>query len=48
MGTNGELIFAEKMSTVDELGFVGSITNIDKNLIFSLLRAKIIPVIAPL
>ncbi|MCM8813284.1 MAG: acetylglutamate kinase [Candidatus Omnitrophica bacterium] len=48
VGKNGELITAEKKKGSVDYGFVGEISGVDRKLIYSLLNAKIVPVIAPL
>ena len=48
IGKNGEVISAKKKNFAHDAGFVGEVTGFDTNLLFSLLRAKIIPVVAPL
>ncbi|MFH2146171.1 MAG: acetylglutamate kinase, partial [Candidatus Omnitrophota bacterium] len=48
VGRNGELITAKKKPAAADIGYVGEVTGFDKKLIYSLLQAKIIPVVAPL
>ncbi|MBU0635201.1 MAG: acetylglutamate kinase [Candidatus Omnitrophica bacterium] len=48
VGRNGELITAKKKPVAADIGYVGEVTGFDKKLIYSLLQAKIIPVVAPL
>ncbi len=48
VGKNGELILAKKKSSPVDIGFVGEVISFDKKILLSMLKAKIVPVIAPL
>jgi acetylglutamate kinase len=48
VGHNGELIRAKKKQQAVDVGFVGEITGFDIRILHSLLKSRIIPVVAPL
>ncbi|MDO4426705.1 MAG: acetylglutamate kinase [Moraxella sp.] len=47
-GKDGQLLIAHKLTAEVDLGFVGQIDSVNPNVLFSLLEAGFIPVIAPI